>query len=149
MRQATQDWLKMVSARAAVAFMGGHDLPRNSAAYATIAFLARDLARRGYLPISGGGPGAMEATHLGASHENASLAGLERSLKQLARLPELPRNLQKIIAPDGTVNRRLVNQAHAWMLPADRIRRRVKNPGESLAIPTWLYGHEPTTLFAT
>ena len=148
-RQATQNCLNTASAKAAVAFMGGHDLPRDGAAYATIAFLARDLARHGYLPISGGGPGAMEATHLGALHQNASAAALTRSLRKLARVPELPHNLQRIVAPDGRIDRRLVRQAHAWLLPALRIRRRIKHPGASLAIPTWLYGHEPTTVFAT
>jgi predicted Rossmann-fold nucleotide-binding protein len=148
-REATQQWLNTASPKAAVAFMGGHDLPRNSAAYATIAFLARELARRGYLPISGGGPGAMEATHLGALHQNASPAALTRSLRELGRVPDLPRNLQKIVAPDGRIDQRLVRQAHAWLLPAHRVRRRIEHPGASLAIPTWLYGHEPTTVLAT
>jgi predicted Rossmann-fold nucleotide-binding protein len=148
-RQATQSWLKKVSARAAVAFMGGHDLPRDSAAYETIAFLSQDLARRGYLPISGGGPGAMEATHLGALHQNASAGELTRSLRELSRVPALPRNLQKIVLPNGTIDQRLTKRAYAWLTLANRIRRRIKNPGESLAIPTWLYGHEPTTVFAT
>jgi predicted Rossmann-fold nucleotide-binding protein len=148
-REATQDYLQSMSARAAVAFMGGHDLPRDHAVYGQVAFLARELARRGFLPISGGGPGAMEATHLGALHQHAAPAALTRALNELARLPDLPAKLQDIVAPDGTVNRRLVRQAHAWLRPAYHIRRRIKNPGESLAIPTWLYGDEPTTAFAT
>jgi predicted Rossmann-fold nucleotide-binding protein len=148
-RHATQSYLSSVSAKAAVAFMGGHDLPRNSQVYAKIAFLARDLARRKYLPISGGGPGAMEATHLGALHKNASRAALASSLRVLGRHPELPGDLQKIVGRNGKINRRLAGKAHAWLLPAYRIRRRMKHPGPSLAIPTWLYGHEPTTPFAT
>lgn len=148
-REATQDYLKSASTKAAVAFMGGHDLPRNHPVYAKVAFLARELARRRFLPISGGGPGAMEATHLGALHQNATTAALTRALAELARIPEIPSNLQNIVARDGTIDRRLVKQAHAWLLPAYRIRRRIKNPGESLALPTWLYGHEPTTVLAT
>src|SRR4051812_48645248 len=44
-RRATEESLRSVSARAAVAVMGGHDLPRDSPVYAEIAFLARNLAR--------------------------------------------------------------------------------------------------------
>jgi hypothetical protein len=91
----------------------------------------------------------MEATHLGALHQHATRAALTRALKELGRRPELPANLQNIVTPDGTIDRRLVKQAHAWLRPAYRIRRRIKHPGESLAIPTWLYGHEPTTALAT
>ena len=148
-RRATQDYLDSVPAKAAVAFMGGHDLPRNSPVYAQIAFLARTLARRGYLPISGGGPGAMEATHLGALHQHAAAAILARSLAELRRVADLPRHLEAIVSRKGKIDARLVKAAHAWLLPAFGIRRRIKNPGESLAVPTWLYGHEPTTVFAT
>ncbi len=148
-REATQDYLKSASTRAAVAFMGGHDLPRNDAVYAQVAFLARELARRGFLPISGGGPGAMEATHLGALHQHATPAALTRALRELGHVPTIPSNLQSIVAPDGTINRRLVRKTQAWLRPAYRIRCRIKHPGESLAIPTWLYGHEPTTVLAT
>jgi predicted Rossmann-fold nucleotide-binding protein len=148
-REATQDYLKSASTRAAVAFMGGHDLPRNHPVYLRVAFLARELARRSFLPISGGGPGAMEATHLGALHRNATPAALTRALRELGRFPDLPRGLQNIVAVDGTIDRRLVRKAQAWLQPAYRIRRRIRNPGESLAIPTWLYGHEPTTVLAT
>jgi len=148
-REATKDYLKSASTRAAVAFMGGHDLPRNHPVYAKVAFLARELARCRFLPISGGGPGAMEATHLGALHQHATRAALTRALMELGRVPDLPSNLQNIVARDGTIDRSLVKEAHAWLEPAYRIRRRIKNPGESLAIPTWLYGHEPTSVLAT
>lgn len=148
-REATQDYLKAMSAKAAVAFMGGHDLPRTSPVYSQVAWLARDLARGGFLPISGGGPGAMEATHLGALHQNAGPRALSRALAELAEFPTLPAKLEEVVAPDGKINRRMVSQAHAWLLPACRIRQRIRNPGASLAIPTWLYGHEPTTPLAT
>ncbi len=148
-REATRSYLASISVKGAVGFMGGHDLPRGSPVYAEIALLSRDLARQGYLPVSGGGPGAMEATHLGAWHKNVSRATLVGSLRELRRQPDLPKNLGKIVSFDGKLDRRLVARAHAWLLPAYRISRRISNPGASLAIPTWLYGHEPTTLFAT
>src|ERR1700677_3248764 len=82
-REATQDFLKSTSPQAAVAFMGGHDLPRDHEVYATVAFLSRELARRRFLPVSGGGPGAMEATHLGALHKNATDQDLNSALEEL------------------------------------------------------------------
>jgi predicted Rossmann-fold nucleotide-binding protein len=148
-REATQSYLKGASTRAAVAFMGGHDLERGHPIYERVALLAWELARRGYLPVSGGGPGAMEATHLGALHQNAERADLVRALGELARAPKLPAGLQGIVARDGRINWPLVGKAHSWLLPALRIRGRISSPGESLAIPTWLYGQEPTTVLAT
>jgi hypothetical protein len=38
---------------------------------------------------------------------------------------------------------------HDWIMPAFGLGAAVKRPGESLAVPTWYYGHEPTTPFAT
>lgn len=149
-REATQDYLNRYAPRKAVAFMGGHDLPRTSPVYRAVAFLSRELARAGFLPLSGGGPGAMEATHLGACHQHAPPAALERALRHLALVPKLPKGLENVLAPDGvTIDRRVARRAHAWLAPAYRIRRRIRRPGASLAIPTWLYGHEPTTMFAT
>src|SRR5690606_37887548 len=53
-------------ARRCVAIMGGHSMRRGGADYRRVAVIARALTRRGYFMLSGGGPGAMEATHLGA-----------------------------------------------------------------------------------
>src|SRR4051812_30966789 len=50
-REATQDSLGSVSAGAAVAFVAGQDSPRDHAVSGQVAFLARELARRGFLPI--------------------------------------------------------------------------------------------------
>jgi hypothetical protein len=40
-----------------------------------------------------------------------------------------------------------VQELHAWIIPAWRLSQTAH--GESLALPTWYYGHEPSTLFAT
>jgi predicted Rossmann-fold nucleotide-binding protein len=145
---ATHDFLESSSAKA-VGIMGGHDLARDAAAYRAVARLAWELARQGFTLVSGGGPGAMEATHLGALLVHAGAQDLEQALAELGTRPHLPDNLNSVIGPGGVIDRALVEQAHAWLLPAWRIQQRVEHPGESLAIPTWLYGHEPTTVLAT
>lgn len=145
---ATHEYLASSSARA-VAIMGGHDLDRDTPAYKAVARLARALARQGFTLLSGGGPGAMEATHLGALLHHAGEQDLEQALAELASRPRLPPDLKDVIDLAGVLDQALVEQAHAWMLPAWRILQRVENPGDSVAIPTWLYGHEPTGPFAT
>ena len=49
-----------------VGVMGGHGLLRTDTMYRQIIFLSKQLTELGFLMVSGGGPGAMEATHLGA-----------------------------------------------------------------------------------
>jgi predicted Rossmann-fold nucleotide-binding protein len=149
MRELTQGFLKSSKAKA-VAVMGGHDLGRSHPVYRKVAHLARELARDGFTPVSGGGPGAMEATHLGALLKNASDQALKDALRELGRHPHLPADIGKIVNKRGKPNVSLVKKTHAWLLPAYRIWERFKHekPGLSLAIPTWLYGHEPTTPLA-
>jgi predicted Rossmann-fold nucleotide-binding protein len=145
---ATHEFLASSAAKA-VGIMGGHDLDRDSLAYQKVARLAHALARQGFTLLSGGGPGAMEATHLGALLQHESEESLETALAELAAQPRLPENLTNVIDQEGCLDETLVEKAHAWMLPAWRILKRVHRPGESLAIPTWLYGHEPTSPLAT
>jgi len=131
------------------AVMGSHAMPRSSVGpYATAARLARRLTRAGLLVCTGGGPGAMEAVHLGAALANSPDEALDEAFAQLARAAESP-NLKYIIRRDGAVDQALVKQAHAWFAPALGIAARLEKPGVSLGIPTWHYGHEPTTPFAT
>jgi len=63
---------QQIKGRRVVAFMGGPRLGRNEPAYALVADIAWRLSRQGYLVVSGGGPGAMEAAHLGARLSPAS-----------------------------------------------------------------------------
>lgn len=145
--QALRDFLSSTRARP-VGVMGGHKLLRGSEAYRNVVYLARELTNRNFTMLSGGGPGAMEATHLGALLRHANDAEVEAAIQLLASRPNVP-NLTDLVAADGTVDPRLVAQAHAWFAPAYEIATGVENPGESLAVPTWLYGHEPSSPLAT
>lgn len=129
------------------AIMGGHKMRRDSADYRNVCTMARHLTREGLLVATGGGPGAMEAAHLGALLSQASEPELEQALNDLAAAPELP-EMRKIVGPDGSVDADLVRRAHAWFLPAWKIATAGRGV-RSLAVPTWHYGFEPTSPFAT
>jgi predicted Rossmann-fold nucleotide-binding protein len=134
--------------RRVAAIMGGHKLPRNGPAYRDVARLARALTRADVMVSSGGGPGAMEATHLGASLAPADDAELDRALAALSVVPVVP-ELKSVVRPDGTVDEVLCERAHAWFRPAYELSRAFGGGPASLAVPTWHYGHEPTTPLAT
>ncbi|HEY0237200.1 MAG TPA: Rossmann fold nucleotide-binding protein [Friedmanniella sp.] len=115
-----------------VGVMGGHALRRSDPAYAATARLGDGLTRAGRTVLTGGGPGAMEAANLGAS-----LSGWDGALAEaLAQLGA---------APD------YVDGIDAWATAAFAVRDRWSGDraGESLSIPTWFYGHEPTNVFGT
>jgi predicted Rossmann-fold nucleotide-binding protein len=132
----------------AAAIMGGHRMPRSAPHYADVARIARTLTRKGILVCSGGGPGAMEATHLGAAMATQPDSALDSAIALLATVPDLP-DMQNVVDCDGNINEKLLTILHEWSRPAFEIWEQMENPGESLAIPTWHYGHEPPTPFAT
>lgn len=144
----TQSVAAHIAGRKVAAIMGGHKMARIDPSYRNVALLARRLTRNGVTVCTGGGPGAMEASHLGASLAPEQDSTLDSALGLLQHQPTVP-NLATIVAPDGTVDQALLEQAHAWFRPAFEIAESIASPGESLAIPTWHYGHEPTTPFAT
>jgi len=127
---ALQDFLDDHDPRGVIAVMGGHDAPRGTAHYRGIASLTHHLRRDGYLILSGGGPGIMEAANLGAYFANESAETLSAAIDELVRDP--------MFTPVGP-----------WLAAAWRVRRRVAKPARSLGIPTWFYGHEPPNAFAT
>ena len=116
-----------------VAVMGGHSMSRDAAAYREVARLTRSLTRAGFLCASGGGPGAMEATNLGAWLAPHPDQALDDALAVLAGAPHyLP--------------------ITDWLDAAFEVRRRWPAPDgapDSLGIPTWHYGHEPPNVFAS
>ncbi len=121
--------------RRVVAIMGGHSMLRGQPDYRSVALLGRELTRRGFFMVSGGGPGAMEATHVGAWFARRSEAELDEALAVLARAPSYK---------DREWLSRAFEVRAAYPLgPEDR-------PAcDSLGIPTWHYGHEPPNPFAT
>ncbi|MBO6940996.1 MAG: hypothetical protein JJ863_38835 [Deltaproteobacteria bacterium] len=115
-----------------VAVMGGHSMERDHPRFAAVARMSRTLAEKGFFLVSGGGPGAMEATHVGAHFAHRDDAELADGLRILAEAPSY--------------------KDREWLAAAFRARE--AHPvddrcGQSLGIPTFLYGHEPPNLFAT
>jgi predicted Rossmann-fold nucleotide-binding protein len=137
-----------VTGRKAAAIMGGHKMDRHSPSYRDVVLLSRRLARAGILVCTGGGPGAMEASHLGAALAPASDNDLAEALAMLGKHPVIPA-LKKVVHEDGTIDQELAVRAHAWFKPAFEIAAAFPSKGESLAIPTWHYGHEPSTPLAS
>jgi predicted Rossmann-fold nucleotide-binding protein len=130
---ALEEWLPQIKVRSVVAIMGGHAVPRGEPLFAEIARLARRLRREGFLPASGGGPGLMEATNLGAYLAPHPDEALECALERLS----------------GCATFR--EGSDAWLKGAFEVRALFppRAGGESLGIPTWFYGHEPPNVFAS
>ena len=116
--------------RLCVGIMGGHALLRTDSMFHMIAKLSKRLTEKGFYMLSGGGPGAMEATHLGAWMAGHSDANLHEALTMLSVAPSF--------------------KDQGWLATAfDVMERFPQYQFVSLGIPTWLYGHEPSTPFAT
>ena len=120
----TRNYMKFIGV------MGGHSLLRTDSMYRQIVFLSKRLTEQGFYLLSGGGPGAMEATHLGAWMAGRSEEEVEDALHILVSAPSFH---------DST-----------WLPTAfEVIHKYPQSDYVSLGIPTWLYGHEPSTPFAT
>lgn len=138
--RAMREFLTLHTPTKTVGIMGGHQLKRTEPMFRQIAELAKQLTEQGFLMVTGGGPGAMEATHLGAWMAGRTQAEMDEAIMMLQMAPTFKDEGWVLSALDVM---RLFPQRR---LPyADRLRYHF----ESLAIPTWLYGHEPATPFAT
>ena len=127
---AMTDFLSRFEERQVVAVMGGHAVRRTDEAFSKVAYISKTLTEKGKIMASGGGPGAMEATHFGAWMAGRKPEEFEEALRMLAVAPTF--------------------RDEGWLRTAFEVRK--KFPQEkyrSLGIPTWFYGHEPATPFAT
>ncbi|MDQ3592981.1 MAG: Rossmann fold nucleotide-binding protein, partial [Actinomycetota bacterium] len=113
-----------------VGVMGGHSLQRDEPAYAEAARLGHAVGRSA-LVATGGGPGAMEAANLGARLAQRPLDDVDAAVAMLAPVPSFRPSVEE------------------WVRAARTVCARFDHPAESLAIPTWHYGHEPSNVFAT
>lgn len=139
--------------RAVVGIMGGHNMSRRDPYYARVVRLGRELTREGYLVATGGGPGIMEAGNLGAYLANFDSPDVvDATLEILAQAPTYSGGKAEGTPEYLTGIREFLRvgwearEALASPEFAARFGRR-GDPGQSLAIPTWFYGHEPTNLF--
>ena len=74
---------EVIHDRKVVAIMGGHSTERQDAFYLKVAKISRALTQKGFLMVSGGGPGAMEATHLGAYFASRPLEDLLEAVEEI------------------------------------------------------------------
>lgn len=112
-----------------VGFMGGHSTRRDDLYFSKTAFTAKLLAEKGYFVVSGGGPGIMEATNLGAYFAGRPDKALSDAIKILTKAPHYSDK-----------------KFHTQSI---KVLEKYPNGKPSLAIPTWFYGHEPSNLFAS
>ncbi|MBR2206509.1 MAG: hypothetical protein IJ898_09240 [Prevotella sp.] len=123
-KHALRDFVKARNYLRIVGVMGGHALSRTDGMYRQIVILSKRLTELGFLMLSGGGPGAMEAANLGAWLAGRGDDEMEEALRILTSAPAF--------------------SDKGWLSTAfEVIRRYPQTKYESLGIPTWTYGHEP------
>ena len=146
----TFDLGSIIAGRRVVGIMGGHRLPRGLRRLPPVAELWPVTSPgAGCWSATGGGPGAMEAAHLGAALSGQpddalrvavvdSLAVVPRCQSCTTSFCPTERHGTRWYAPRGSGSRPRGGE------PRDR------GPGRSRSsIPTWHFGHEPTSPFAT
>lgn len=127
---ALHEFLAKYEERKIIGIMGGHGLLRTDASYRKIVNISKILTEKGCLMVSGGGPGAMEATHLGAWMAGRTDEEVDDALRLLSVTPAF--------------------SDAGWLDSAfEVIKMYPQKKYFSLGVPTWLYGHEPSTPFAT
>ncbi len=130
MTNAMNDLLAEFEEKQVVGIMGGHGLLRTEEAYRQVVLISKKLAENGCLMVSGGGPGAMEATHLGAWMAGRTEQETSDALEILKEAPSFTDKL--------------------WLETALTVMKKYpQRKTISLGVPTWMYGHEPATPFAT
>lgn len=129
-REAMNDLLDEYDERKVVGIMGGHGMLRTDKAFREVVLLSKKLTENGCLMVSGGGPGVMEATHIGAWFAGRTTAEVDDALQMLSAASNF--------------------KHEEWLSSAFRVLQKYpQNRYRSLGVPTWLYGHEPATPFAS
>jgi len=139
----TEALKEAIAGQKVVAIMGGHGIERSAPFYQKVAQIAWELTQKGFLLVSGGGPGIMEATHLGAYFATRSLDEMNEAIQILS------------VRPKGAIPGKEYDDWD-WLHRAMRVIKKyplttdfMKEKSMSIGIPTWLYGHEPPAPFAT
>ena len=119
--------------KALIGVMGGHAMLRGDPDFYEIAKLCRDLARDGFVVVTGGGPGAMEAANYGAYMADKADSDFETGYKMLQ------------------VNNSKYEHEYDNYKAADAVLKKFGYPDpsntKSLGVATWVYGHEPFNRF--
>lgn len=139
-----------------VGVMGGHAEKRSGQTYQDMANLCRELTKKGFIVVTGGGPGMMEAAHIGSYFANCDDASWQEVIKELSSLKDtevdsVPKD--QIVDTDGKIlegTEKAISKIHSWYKTAKQIKNKCHaTPGDSIAISTWEYGQEPVMPFAT
>lgn len=127
--EALRDLLENEDEKKCLGFMGGHGIKRDSKEFKDAALLAFKLAKQDFYIVTGGGPGIMEAANMGAYFANYEEQDLLDAIDFMAEQPYFTDEFYEAYA--------------------QKMLDKYPNGKESLSIPTWFYGHEPSNAFSS